>query len=111
MLPNIGSDHYSILFTITSREVDLVDNPLQQVYFNTKLVNWELFTSLLRSTALNSEALKNVPRSRPSLISTQVELGMAETLELAALELTEIITRAARASIPIVRPGARPKPW
>ena len=118
VLPDIGSDYSSILFTIASQEVDLVDNPLQQVHFNTKLANWELFTtslqsSSLKTTVLNSEALKDIPRSRPrpSPISTQLESGTAETLELAALELTEIITRAAKASIPIVRPGARPKPW
>jgi hypothetical protein len=38
-------------------------------------------------------------------------LAITDFLDTAALELTEAITSAAKASIPVSKPGARPKPW
>jgi hypothetical protein len=38
-------------------------------------------------------------------------LAITDFLDIAALELTKAITTAAKASIPVSKPGARPKPW
>jgi hypothetical protein len=37
-------------------------------------------------------------------------LAITDFLDIVALELTEVITTAAKASIPVSKPGARPKP-
>jgi hypothetical protein len=37
-------------------------------------------------------------------------LVITDFLDIIALELTEVITTAAKASIPVNKPGARPKP-
>lgn len=99
ILPDLGSDHKGILFTITGDERELVENPAVQANFNTKLANWDLFTSTLQQLSLfGFEILDQQPNE-------------IETLEYASTRLTSIITTAAKASIPIIRLGARSKPW
>jgi hypothetical protein len=99
VLPDLGSDHKGILFTITGDERELVENPAIQASFNTKLANWDLFTSTLQRLSLSGfEILDRQPDE-------------IETLEHASIRLTSIITTAAKASIPTTRLGARSKPW
>jgi hypothetical protein len=38
-------------------------------------------------------------------------LAITDFLDIIALEFTEAITTAAKASILVSKPGARPKPW
>jgi ribonuclease HI len=98
VLPDLGSDHLGILFTITGDDRELVENPTHQARFNTKLANWELFTSTLQQL-VDSHSLD------------QIQDPTTDNLESASTALTESITKAAKASIPILRPGARSKPW
>jgi len=45
ILPNLGSDHFGILFTIMGTKIELVSNPTQLAHFNTDKANWDLFAS------------------------------------------------------------------
>ena len=117
VLPDLGSDHNGILFSITGTNTVWVDNPVHPTNFNTRLANWEHFTTSLKSNiaegvVLNSNELGNLPPNWEN------QLGILEDntpttalLDAAASELTDAITRAAIASIPTIKPGARAKPW
>ena len=99
VLPDLGSDHYGIAFTITGTGLETTENPLaQQVRFDTSKANWDLFSSRIQSAQLDH-------------ITTLSAKASPETLELAAQDLTQAITQAATSSIPTSKPGARPKPW
>ena len=39
VLPDLGSDHFGILFTVTGTQSNLVDNPTQQTRYNITLAN------------------------------------------------------------------------
>jgi hypothetical protein len=54
ILPDLGSDYFSILFTVKGTSTKLVTDPTQLAHFNTKKANWELFASSLRSNIVNS---------------------------------------------------------
>jgi Endonuclease-reverse transcriptase len=58
-LPDLGSDHYGVLFTILGTSANLVDNPLHLEHFNTRLANWDLFASSLRNHTTNSSILNS----------------------------------------------------
>jgi hypothetical protein len=54
ILPNLGLDHFSILFTVKGTLNKLVTDPTQLAHFNTEKVNWDLFASSLRLNIVNS---------------------------------------------------------
>jgi hypothetical protein len=112
-LPDLGSDHLGILFLLQGSRATLIDSPLEVERFDTRRANWDLFrTTLKASLKLDLSSLqrletKEAPLKTLQLQSTQVN----RVLEQAAIDLTEAITSAAKASIPLNRPGAKPKPW
>lgn len=119
IIPDLGSDHSGVLFTVTrsSTSPELFQGS-ELPKFNTKLANWERFSELLISEIAKCPSLNSVKVAKPTKvaeISLQVlqnqEPESAQLLDLAAIELTTAITNAARASIPVHRPGAKPKPW
>jgi hypothetical protein len=117
VLPDLGSDHFGILFTVTGTQTELVDNPVQQPRFNTSLANWDLFSTTLlaniaNSTLLNSpEFLELETREQSISLLQNTNLTLVTLLDSAALELTTAIQHATQTSIPNRTPGARAKPW
>jgi ribonuclease HI len=100
-LPDLGSDHYGLLFTIQGTQTATATNPLYIQRWNTSLANWDLFSKSLQSYVTTSsltpwQTLQDAP---------------IDILDKAAQELTDAITAAAKASIPVSLPGAKPKPW
>jgi len=116
IIQDIGSDHFGILFTVLGTKTELVDNPLQLAGFNTKLADWNLFASSLKTNIAESKVLKHL-ELKPSDIKEQIDIledrniSLTTQLDIAATELTEAITRAAKTNIPASKSGARPKPW
>ena len=117
VLPDLGSDHYGILFSITGTKTGMVDNLIQPTCFNTRLANWDLFATSLQSNIVESTALSS-NEFKSLLPSWEKQRGILEEntpitalLDNAAAELTTAITSAARISIPVTKPGARSKPW
>jgi ribonuclease HI len=119
VLPDLGSDHLGILFTIVGTSAEIVSNS-PQLKFNTSLADWPLFSERLHSevakcSILNSAELATIRHSQDPENSQRLlqnpDLELAGILDSAAIELTSAIIAAAKASIPIAKPGARPKPW
>src|SRR5277367_1965874 len=119
VLPDLGSDHHGILFSVAGTlGPDLVKNPMQPARYNTALANWDLFAASLRSniatsTILNSPEYLELATGKDlgfKLLNSQ-PLALTTLLDSAAQELTNAITLAARASIPASRPSTRAKPW
>jgi hypothetical protein len=135
VLPDLGSDHFGLLFTVTGTGIKLAKDP-PQLKFNTSLANWPLFSERLCSEiaicpVLNSTEFtelmairisQNSDSSYKLLQNSQLELvtlcpfsgkntTLTDFLDSAAIELTSAITSATKASIPMAKPGARPKPW
>ena len=117
VLPDLVSDHYGLLFSIPGSKTTTVDNPLQTSCFNTQLANWDLFATSLQANIAESNTLSS-NEFNCLFPSWEVQLGILERdtpntalLDNAASDLTNAITKAAKASIPMYRPGARPKPW
>jgi hypothetical protein len=117
ILPDLGSDHFGILFTVTGTLTKLVTDPTQQAHFNTEKANWELFASSLRSNIVNSTIVNSQEFTRILDTDYRTELlenddsPVTQLLDAAAADLTKAIASAARTSIPTSKPGARPKPW
>jgi hypothetical protein len=112
ILPDLGSDHFGILFTIQGTAPDLVDTPSQLGRFNTKLADWDIFASSLQRANLDfPELLETVPTREDSLAILGEDGQLPNILDKAASDLTQAMLRAAEASIPQTRPGAKPKPW
>ena len=102
-LPDLGSDHFGILFTITGTGIELVDSTsTQNLYFNTEHADWPLF---------QTELAKICAKDQTNEVSTTSTTSAPESLEIKAQDLTNAILSAAKASIPIRRTGAKPKPW
>jgi Reverse transcriptase (RNA-dependent DNA polymerase)/Endonuclease-reverse transcriptase len=116
ILPDLGSDHFGLLFTINGTNTESVDNSLQ-LKFNTSLANWNLFSEKLHSeiakcSTLNSPEFIELIAIRNSQSNEIIKnVTLTDFLDSAAIELTSAITLAAKASIPINKPGARSKPW
>ena len=107
-----------------------------QAKYNTSLADWDLFTTSLveysaKSSILSALHLFELPETTCSNLLLKSELDFSnffkkipetdffkknqglkitDFFDLAAQELTSAITSAAKASIPISRPGARAKP-
>jgi ribonuclease HI len=141
VLPDLGSDHFGILFTIKGTSELLVDKPTRQIQYNTKLANWELFSTTLQSNIkkltytpigqlsqfidssqpIDSSQLRypssaisrlNTIQATPlDLLDNTKSTYTASLLDQATEELTSAITSAANKAIPVVKLGARPKPW
>ena len=117
VLPDLGSDHFGILFTVAGTQPNLVDNPTQQTRFNTALANWDLFTTSLKANIVNSplinstEFLELRTKEQPLGLLQQQNPLLVNLLDAVTLELTNAIQHAAQSSIPASTPGARPKPW
>jgi hypothetical protein len=112
LLPDLGSDHLGILLSLQGTNTTLVSNPLELDRFDTQNANWDLFKSTLRSSLrLDLSALDDVILEEASIDTLQLQSTLVtQVLEQAAIDLTNAITSAARASIPIRRLGARAKP-
>jgi hypothetical protein len=99
VLPDLGSDYFGLLFTVTGTSTELAKDP-SQLRFNTSLANWDLFLETLRSEIANCYAF-----SRLELIEQVTSLQLlqdpalakrtTDSLDLAASELTQAITIAA----------------
>jgi len=115
VLPNLGSDHFELLFIVTETGIELAKDP-SQLRFNTSLANWDLFSENLRSEIANChtfsclEPIEQVT-SLQVLQDSVLTKWATDSLDLAASELTQAITTAAKLSIPLRKPGARAKPW
>jgi hypothetical protein len=59
VLPDLGSDHFGILFSISGTSGELADNPTQTARYNTKLANWDLFSTCLRSNIAKSPTINS----------------------------------------------------
>lgn len=115
VLPDLGSDHFGLLFTVTGTGTKLAKDP-SQLNFNTSLANWGLFSEKLCSEIANCPIFSYLEpiEQATSLQLLQDPLLAKKTtnsLDLAAIELTQAITTAAKLSIPLKKPGARAKPW
>ena len=94
MLPDLGSDHFGVLFTICNPRVrnSLVENSR----FDTKKADWNLFKETLIS----------------SIIGLQFSPSYSnQELDQLALEFTNYILEAAKASIPKASKSSYSKPW
>ena len=101
VLPDLGSDHFGVLFTILSNNSNLPKQPnsiLQR--FNTKKANWEQFKT---SLYYNFNSI-NFPHNLNSTYSIQELDDLAE-------EFTNKIVNAADISIPKVTTMLYAKPW
>jgi ribonuclease HI len=117
ILPGLGSDHNGILFTVFGTQAGLLTNPTRQMRYNTQLANWELFTTVLQSNIAQSNVLRSqefdlIHNTREKQQYFQADNSpISDLLDSVALALTDAISGAAKASIPVCKPGARPKPW
>ncbi|RDL32487.1 uncharacterized protein BP5553_08943 [Venustampulla echinocandica] len=117
VLPDLGSDHYGISFTIAGNTRPLVDNLSLATAYNTDLADWGIFSEKLKSgivncIALNSPELITILNYTNSLaILEEEESSITILLDEASKELTKAVTEAADLSIPKRKVGARVKPW
>ena len=106
ILPDLGSDHFGILFTIIGTKIELVSNPTQLAHFNTDKANWDLFASSLQSNIANSRVANSQEYTTilDTDYSTQLlqndDLPITQLLNAVATEVTTAITRAVKSSIP-----------
>ena len=117
VLPDLGSDHFGILFTVAGTQPNLVDNPTQQSRFNTALANWDLFATSLKANIVSSPLINSIEFLELETKEQSLDLlqqrnpSLVNLLDTVALELTDAIKQAAQSSIPASTPGARAKPW
>jgi ribonuclease HI len=95
VLPDLGSDHFGVLFTIYDRQG--TSNTSNISRFNTKKANWKLFKDLLKA----SKPLESLQFSSKSNLN----------LDLLAETFTNSILEAANTSIPKSSNTAHSKPW
>lgn len=116
----ISSDHYGLQFTVRGivSNSERVDNPTQQIKYNTKLADWDKFASTLQQHAQSSREL-NSPDFDRHLVSDENSRYIIQEsiptltalLDATAKALTDIITKAAEEAIPKAAHGARAKSW
>ena len=69
VLPDLGSDHYGILFTVIGTgQNNLFENPIQTSRYNTSLANWDLFATTIKSSIANNPIFNT-----PSFLSLQTD--------------------------------------
>lgn len=118
VIPDVGSDHRAILFTIRPSVQSLNQINRDRDQFNTRKADWPKFTSFLKhyvskSHVLSSLKLQYTPNDLELLESIQKGQSndKTELLDAAAQELTECITKAAKESIPMYPKCVKSKPW
>ena len=104
------------MFTLDNT-ANKTDNPLQQGHFNFKKADWTKFSGIL--TTLTSQC-SFLTHQKGYIFANQAECqnylvtgssNYTEYLDLAAQMLTDCISEAALASIPVYKEGFIPKPW
>ena len=117
VLPDLGSDHFGIFFTIRGSQTKTVMNPvLEQIKFNTKKANWEKFGAIVKQLSslnpnLQDEALSGLEGLPSCSYHNKEEKSNNYLLDQVANSLTQCITEAAKQSIPIQVLTPRSKPW
>ena len=114
IIPNLGSDHYGITFTISNKRPIWVENPIQSIGFNLKLANWELFTKTIQleykqCLILNSDEFKRFTLNPVDILVNQHQ--EIELLDSASKEFTDLVIKSAESSIPKIKSKISPKPW
>jgi hypothetical protein len=95
VLPDLGSDYFGVLFTISKSTYRPSSNPVR---FNTKKADWAKFTSYL------TNSLENMPFPLTSIPGNH-------ELDLLAEDFTNRIVEAASNSIPKSTTSPYSKPW
>jgi len=115
-LPDLGSDHLGVLFTIQGTSAPLVDSPLVLDRFDTAYADWDLFRSSIRRITNENHVILGFQADDEGLEGDE-SLNIlrqcstkTDDLELFASVLTEAITSAAKASIPLKKLSNRAKP-
>lgn len=113
-LPDLGSDHFGILFSITSATSTTSTNSAN-TRFNTKLADWDLFKKSLVLKISESSLLSQLDLNR-GLREDLSNLGLQpddldQKMDLMASTLTKAIIDASNASIPRTSTSAKLKPW
>jgi hypothetical protein len=134
VLRDIGSDHFGILFSITSpKESQKEEGRYFREQFDVKAANWKLFDSTFKSllegnTVLNSiefnSLISNKEKARETLLSQLNPLEqrdgynlllsstqIKDLLDKIAFQFTETLLLATKASIPLRKPCSKSKPW
>ena len=113
-LPDLGSDHFAILFNIVYTSTTNASNTLFQ-RFNTKKADWNIFKSVLTDKIAKSPIsaqiadltfLNNTTISRDP--DTQ---RYHQKMDSMASTLTTAIIDASNASIPCISVSTKSKPW
>ena len=92
VIPELGSDHFGVLFTIYDSTRSKSDTSKSDISrFNTKKANWNQFKDIL--------------------FKSTNEISLNQGLDRLASSFTDIIVKAANASIPKTSTSAYSKPW
>src|ERR1700710_471526 len=97
-MPDLGSDHYGVLFTILSNNSSTLSSSIS-LRFNTKKTNWVLFKENL------DIEFKNFTFKNPNYIYSNQELDNLTEL------FTNKIVKVANSSIPKFKILLNTKPW
>ena len=120
ILPSIGSDHKPIMYKVrgTAIPTNLVENPSISSKFYTKQADWEKFRDNFKENLRNDPFLQSCTYQqirkmyRENKASQQdCVFHISTTLDNIADSLTKAIQSAALASIPLIKEGAKSKPW
>lgn len=112
-----GSDHYGVLFSIQTSSNNQIDNPANQLRFNTAKANWPAFNKELERAINNNSTLQQMnnlgdPRKADSKrILLKEDNELTKQLEDIGLAITQVIQSAANEAIPRAKLGPKPKAW
>jgi hypothetical protein len=113
-LPDLGSDHYGILFNIINTSTTSVNNIINS-RFDTKRADWELFKKTLSLKIAKSTISTQIDDlTNLSNLSSLRELqpsDLHQKMDIMAGTLTEAIIDASNASIPRTTITTKSKPW
>jgi len=113
-LPDIGSDHYGILFNIINTSTTSINNIINS-RFDTKRADWDLFKKTLSLKIAKSTISTQIDDlTNLSNLSSLRELQLSELhqkMDIIAGILTDAIIDASNASIPRTTITIKSKPW
>lgn len=112
VIKEIGSDHYGILFTIQGNQEPL-EYPFQERY-DTKTANWNVFAAALKEAFLGKPMLNSYDWNQQASsigILQDTTYPLTKQWDQIALEFTDAISEAAKASIPPKTTSSKAKPW
>ena len=113
-LPDLGSDHYGILFNIINTSTTSVNNIINS-RFDTKRADWELFKKTLSLKIAKSTISTQIDDlTNLSNLSSLRELQLSDLhqkMDIMAGTLTDAIIDASNASIPRTTIIIKSKPW